>query len=92
MTSTSPSFTESEVEAAALEWLEGLGWNVAHGPDIAPGADRAERADYTEVVLENRLRDALDRLNPGHPAQALDDAFRKITRRPRCRAVLIELT
>ena len=72
------TFTESELEAAALEWLEGLGWKVAHGPDIAPHADGAERADYTEVVLEHRLRDALDRLNPDLPAEALDDACRKI--------------
>ena len=74
------SFTESEVEAAALEWLEGLGWKVAHGPDIAPHADGAERADHSEVVLEHRLRDALDRLNPDLPDEALDDAYRKITR------------
>ena len=52
----------------------------AHGPDIAPHAEGAERADYTEVVLENQLRDALDRLNPGLPAEALDDAFRKVAR------------
>ena len=76
----SRSFTESEVEAAALEWLEGLGWSVAHGPDIGPHADGAVRADYAEVVLEHRLRDALDRLNSDLPAEALDDAFRKITR------------
>ena len=74
------AFTESELEAAALEWLEGLGWKVAHGPDIAPHADGAERADYTEVVLEHRLRDALDRLNSDLPAEALDDACRKIMR------------
>ena len=76
----SRSFTESEVEAAALEWLEDLGWRVAHGPDIGPHAADAERADYTAVVLEQRLRDALDRLNPDLPAEALDDAFRKVTR------------
>ncbi|WP_420441400.1 type I restriction endonuclease subunit R [Candidatus Palauibacter sp.] len=74
------SFTEPEVEAAALEWLESLGWRVAHGPDIAPHADGAERADYTKVVLEHRLRDALDRMNPDLPAEALYDAFRKIIR------------
>jgi type I restriction enzyme R subunit len=28
-------FSESEVEDAALAWLEGIGWQVAHGPDIA---------------------------------------------------------
>ena len=74
------SFTESEVEAAALEWLEGLGWKAAHGPDIAPNAVGSERADYGEVILETRLRGALDRLNPDVPAEALDDAFRRVIR------------
>ena len=74
------TFSESEVEAAALEWLESLEWTVAHGPDIGPDTTAAERADYGAVVLEARLRDALVRLNPGLPATALDDAFRKLTR------------
>ena len=74
------AFTESEVEAAALEWLESLGWKVAHGPNIAPHATDSERTDYSEVVLEHRLRDALDRLNSALPTDALDDAFRKLTR------------
>ena len=38
-----------------------------------------ERADYGAVVLERRLRDALARLNPELPLDALDDAFRKLT-------------
>ena len=29
-------FTESHVEAAALEWLSGLDYAVSHGPDISP--------------------------------------------------------
>ena len=73
-------FTESTVEAAALEWLGALGWTIVHGPDIAPYADTSERTDYTEVVLEHRLRAALARLNPTLPPEALGDAFRKITR------------
>ena len=52
------AITESDVEAAALSWLEGLDWQVAHGPDIAPDTPNAERADYGQVVLERRLRDA----------------------------------
>ena len=79
MTPVSATFTESEVEAAALEWLEGLGWLVAHGPNIAPHAADSERTDYSEVVLEHRLRDALGRLNPALPAEALEDALRKLT-------------
>lgn len=73
-------FTESTVEEAALAWLESAGWQVAHGPDIAPDMPAAERADYGEVVLARRLRDALGRLNPDLPSEALDDAFRKLTR------------
>ena len=72
-------FTESVVEQAALDWLEGLGWYVAHGQDVAPESAGAERADYGRVVLEQRLRDALVCLNPDLPAEALDDAFRKLT-------------
>ena len=73
-------FTESTVEDAALDWLRGLGWTVAHGPDLAPGTPGAERADYAAVVLEPRLRDALARLNPNLPADALDAAYCRLTR------------
>jgi len=45
------AFTESTVEAAALAWLESVGWRVA-----------------------------LARLNPALPADALEDAFRKLRR------------
>ena len=74
------AFTESTVEDAALDWLRSLGWTVAHGPDLAPGTPGAERADYAAVVLEPRLRDALARLNPDLPADALDAAYRRLTR------------
>jgi len=72
--------TEATVESAALALLSELGWQVNHGPDIAPGMPAAERLDYGEVVLAQRLRDALARLNPTLPAEALEDAFRKLTR------------
>ena len=77
-----PSFTESVVEEAALAWLEGLGYAVLHGPDIATGESAAERSDpnYREVMLEGRLRQALVRFNSDLPAEALEDAFRKLTR------------
>lgn len=53
---------------------------MLYGAEIAPGEPAAERADYGQVVLEQRLRDALSRLNPGIPPEALGDAFRKLTR------------
>ena len=72
--------TESVVEQAALAWLESAGWTIAHGPDIAPDMPAAERADYGEVVLARRLRDALARLNPALPAEAIGEACRRLTR------------
>ena len=47
------SFTESIVEDAALAWLEGMGYAVLHGPNIAVGEPAAERSDpnYSDVVL-----------------------------------------
>ncbi|HEY7165606.1 MAG TPA: type I restriction endonuclease, partial [Candidatus Binatia bacterium] len=81
------NFTESVVEEAALAWLESLGYAVKHGPDISPGGDTLtlalsqwERESYSEVILSARLREALVRLNPSLPAEAIDDAYRKITR------------
>ena len=79
---TTPAFTESIVEDAALAWLEGLGYTVLNGPEIAAGMPEAERNDpnYRDVVLERRLRQALVSLNPNLPAEVLEDAFRKLVR------------
>ena len=75
-----PSFTESAVEEAALDWLHDLGYTILHGADIAPGTRSAERTDYDQVLLVGRLRNALERLNPNLRASALEDAYRKLTR------------
>ncbi len=76
------AFTESVVEDAALAWLEALGYAVLSGPAIAAGEPGAERTDpaYRDVILDRRLRHALVGLNPNLPSEALEDAFRKLTR------------
>ncbi len=76
------SFTESAVEEATFEWLERLGYTVLHGPEIAAGEPAAERDDpgYHDVILERRLRQALRRLNPALPQEAIEDAYRRLTR------------
>ena len=75
-------FTESIVEDAALAWLESLGYAILHGPDIAVGEPTAERTDpnYRDVILEGRIRQALSQLNPKLLPEALEDAYRKLTR------------
>ena len=71
---------ESQVEQAALEWLEGTGWTTVNGESIAPGEPAAERADFTQTTLDGRLRAALTRLNPGLPASAIEDAVKRLLR------------
>jgi type I restriction enzyme R subunit len=75
------SFTESVVEVAALEWLEAKGWTILHGPEIAAGMPSAERDDpnFRDVVLERRLRQSLQRLNPALSSDAIEAALRKLT-------------
>ena len=74
------ALSESLVEEAALSWLRRAGWTIAHGPDLGPGGHASERADHSQVVLANRLRTALRRLNPDLSAH--EDAFRRLTRPP----------
>jgi type I restriction enzyme R subunit len=73
-------FVESEVEEATLLWFEGLGYNVLYGPDMVPGELFAERGGYEDVVLEGRLKDAIARLNHHLPAEAQEEALRKVLR------------
>jgi type I restriction enzyme R subunit len=71
---------ESTVEESALNWFSALGYNVTAGPDIAPAERLAERNAYEEVVLQRRLRQAVQRLNPRIPTEALEEAIRKVSR------------
>ena len=72
--------TESAAEQAALDWFASLGYNIEPGTNISPGEPNAERNDYKQVVLENRLRMAIKEINPQIPQEAMDDAVRQITR------------
>ena len=71
--------SESVVEQAALDWFRGLGYDVVGGPDMPPGP-QSLRESYADTIFPSVVRGALARLNPNLPAEALDDAFRKLTR------------
>ncbi len=71
---------ESTLEQAALDWFKELGYGIKFGPEIAAGELFAERTGYSDVILENRLRSALVTINPHIPAEAIEDAVRKVTR------------
>ncbi|MBB3066007.1 type I restriction endonuclease subunit R [Limibacillus halophilus] len=71
-------FSESHVEEAALEILAELGYELAHGPDICPDGPKPEREAYADILLEGRLRAAIDRLNPTIPGDARRDALKQL--------------
>ena len=71
---------ESQVEIATVEYFRELGYEYVHGPKIAPDGEAPERSDYRQVVLVGRLRDALERINPDVPQEAVEEAIRKATR------------
>ncbi len=70
---------ESEIEEIALKLLaDENGYLILYGPDLLEGAS-PERG-YSEVVLKNRLRTAIDRLNPRIPEEAREEAYKKALR------------
>ncbi len=72
--------TESEVEEVALDILTELGYKIIYGPDIAPDGTSPERRTYSEVVLVERLKNAVERLNPSVPKEAKEEAIKKVLR------------
>jgi len=76
----SPAPREADLEAVVLDLLGTLGWSVRYGPEIAPGELAAERDDYREVVLIERLRGAVAGLNPDIPLDAVEDAVKTALR------------
>ena len=58
---------ESTVEDAALTWFGELGYEVGHGPHLAPDEPAVEQDSFGQVVLMRRLREAIQRVNPAIP-------------------------
>ena len=74
----SSGFAESHVEEAALAWLAELGYATANGLDIGPDGDAPERASYGDVLLIERVRTAVAKLNPTLKTEALVDAVNQV--------------
>jgi type I restriction enzyme R subunit len=77
---TETKITESEIENFAIELLERQGYQYIYAPDIASDSDTPERSSFEDVLLLERLRTAVGRINPGVPADAREDAIRQLQR------------
>lgn len=72
--------SESDIENFAIELLQELGYQYVYGPDIAPDGEAAERTSYDEVILKDRLRSQVARINKGLPPSVLEEALKEVER------------
>ncbi|MFJ2988190.1 type I restriction endonuclease subunit R [Collimonas sp. NPDC087041] len=70
--------TEDQLEQETLAWLADVGYTPVYGPEIAVDGNAPERNNYTQVVLVERLRNAINRLNPLVPLIAREDALQQV--------------
>lgn len=72
--------TENAIEAFAIKLFERLGYSYIYAPEITPDGERPERSRYDEVLLTERLRTAVRRINPSIPASAQQEAIKEVDR------------
>src|SRR5690606_41882634 len=71
--------SEAQLETALLEQLAGLRYGYVSDDVFGTNGHRPERESHDEVVLRRRFEDAVERLNPGVPPEARQDAIRRVT-------------
>jgi len=76
----SKPITEDKIETFAIEVLQSMGWEYVHGLAIAPGAEQAERENFEQIVLVDRLRKSVAVINPNIPNDAQEQAIQKVLR------------
>ena len=77
--------TENNIEEFTIELLERLGYQYIYAPDIAPDSENRNspienRKSYEDVLLIERLQNAIHRINPAIPVDALEEAVKEIQR------------
>jgi len=72
--------TENIIEEFCIELLEKQGYEYIYAPDIAPDSDNPLRSSFEDVLLSNRLTDAIARINPSIPHDAQIEAIKAISR------------
>lgn len=70
--------TEDQLEQETLGWLKEVGYTHLYGPDIAHDGEFPERDHYRRVVLVERLRSTIAKLNPWVPLAAREDALKQV--------------
>jgi type I restriction enzyme R subunit len=76
------AISESDVEEFVLEVMQKLGYEIIRGDneDYLPEGRLAIRNDYKEVVLVDRLRQALKKINYNTPDEVIEQAIKHLLR------------
>jgi len=72
--------TENHIELLAIQRLESLGYHYLYGPEIAPDEPSQERESFEQVLLLNRMKTAVRKINPDIPIDAQNEAIKEIQR------------
>src|SRR6056300_616025 len=70
--------TEEQLEQLCIDWFVELGYEYKDGHDIAPESNNPERDDFRKVILEDRLKSSLTRINPDIPIVTINNASSEI--------------
>lgn len=70
--------TEDRLEQEMLTWLAEIGYTHVYGPTIACDGEAPERSNYQDILLIERLRRAINQLNPEIPPEAREDALQQV--------------
>lgn len=79
MSSSTADYTEDNLENNILDLFMEQGWDTTNGFDEKIGYFYTGRSSMSEVVLGERLRKALENLNPELPKNAIDEAVTVLT-------------
>lgn len=71
--------SEDHIEQVVIQEFIELGYQYINGTDISPDGSMPER-EYNEVVLKNRLQEAISKFNKNIPYEAQEEALRKVLR------------
>lgn len=71
--------SEDHIEQVVIQEFIELGYQYINGTDISPDGSMPER-EYNEVVLKNRLQEAIAKFNKSIPYEAQEEALRKVLR------------
>ena len=74
--------TEAHAEENVLDILKKLDYDVIYGDreEYLPKGSKALRQDYKDVILVDRLKDALVKINPSLSQESIEQVIKKVLR------------